>query len=117
VGEDKSGVWSQNLLQAIGYARSMGCRVMSLVGDTGGEIKKQSDACIHINSKSTPVIESAHLAMTHLLVELLKECHPIKVCSCRMMRNPNQDFCKCGEADFEYTIGIAGNIEDWKKLL
>lgn len=118
VGSDKATPWSQNLLQAIDYAKAISGRVMGIVGDTGGIVKDKSDAYIWVKNNLTSVIESTHNSITHLLVELLKQCHPVKICrNCLRIRNSNITYCICNEVEFEYAIGFVGNIEDWKKLI
>jgi D-sedoheptulose 7-phosphate isomerase len=114
-GKDKAGRWSQNLLRAVDYARSQGGKVISLAGHDGGEIKKISDVCINIKSESTPIIEGFQSLFAHLVVKLLSECKPTRICECGKIRNCSEVYCDCGKTGYRYNIGIVGNIEDWRK--
>jgi D-sedoheptulose 7-phosphate isomerase len=73
LGSDKAGLWSQNLLKAVKYAKDTGGRVVGLSGFDGGVLKTASDACIVVPAKSTPHVEGMHLVLTHLMCEQLKE--------------------------------------------
>lgn len=72
-GKDKAGLWSQNLLKAMKYAKELGGRTIGLSGFDGGPMKEIADACIVVPSDSTPHVESFHLALEHLICSCLKE--------------------------------------------
>jgi D-sedoheptulose 7-phosphate isomerase len=72
-GKDKAGKWSQNLLQAMMYAREHGGKCIGLSGFDGGPMKEIADACIVVPANSTPLVESFHLVLEHLIVFQLKE--------------------------------------------
>ena len=38
-----------------------------LVGKSGGELKKLSDICIHVNENETSVIQEAHMSILHCI--------------------------------------------------
>jgi D-sedoheptulose 7-phosphate isomerase len=118
IGEAKAGKWSQNLIKAIDYARKAGGVVLGFVGGNGGAIRRMADVSIKVESNETPIIESYHSIFAHLIVEMLHQCRPVKFCSrCNAIRNSEVPECKCGEVEFNYAIGVVGNIEDWKKIL
>jgi D-sedoheptulose 7-phosphate isomerase len=73
VGADKAGLWSQNLIKAMKYAKDMGGKTIGLAGFDGGLMKKIADACIVTPVNSTPHTESLHLAMEHLICQCLKQ--------------------------------------------
>jgi D-sedoheptulose 7-phosphate isomerase len=73
VGSDKAGLWSQNLIKAMKYAKDTGGRTIGLAGFDGGLMKKMADACIVTPVNSTPHAESLHLAMEHLICQCLKQ--------------------------------------------
>jgi len=72
-GKDKAGMWSQNLLKAIKYAQESGGKAVGFSGFDGGPMKEVCDACITVPADSTPLVESFHLVLEHLIVFRLKE--------------------------------------------
>lgn len=73
VGQDKAGLWSQNLLKALKYAQDNGGKAIGFSGFDGGALKEMADACITVPADSTPQVESFHLALEHLICNRLKE--------------------------------------------
>jgi D-sedoheptulose 7-phosphate isomerase len=71
-GKDKAGLWSQNLLKAMNYAKEMTGRTIGLSGFDGGPMKEIADACIVVPANSTPHVESFHLTLEHLICSCLK---------------------------------------------
>jgi D-sedoheptulose 7-phosphate isomerase len=71
-GEDKAGVWSQNLVMAVKRARCRYGKIIGLLGYDGGLIKQLADVSIIVGN-STPQTESWHLHIEHLICLLLKE--------------------------------------------
>jgi len=72
-GEDKAGLWSQNLVRAVEYAKSMDNLTISLTGFDGGLLKEITDININIDADSTPIVESMHSVVGHLLAFELNE--------------------------------------------
>ena len=72
-GRDKAGLWSQNLLKAMMYVKENGGKTIGLSGFDGGPMKEIADACIVVPVHSTPLVESFHLVLEHLIVFRLKE--------------------------------------------
>lgn len=60
---------SQNLINAAKYVKKNGGKVMSVVGFDGGEIKKISDLCLHIqtNKGEYGPVEDLQLSFNHIL--------------------------------------------------
>ncbi|HXW94998.1 MAG TPA: SIS domain-containing protein [Nitrososphaerales archaeon] len=71
-GSDKAGLWSQNLLKAVKYAKDNGGKVVGLSGFDGGVLKTAADACVVVPAESTPHVEGMHLVLTHLMSEQLR---------------------------------------------
>ena len=67
------GLWSQNLLKAMRYAREKGGKTIGLSGFDGGPMKEIADACIVVPINSTPQVESFHLALEHLICGCLRQ--------------------------------------------
>ncbi len=72
-GKDKAGLWSQNLLQAMKYAKEIGGKTIALSGFDGGPMKEIADACIVVPASSTPQVESWHLALEHLICSCVRQ--------------------------------------------
>ncbi len=72
-GKDKAGLWSQNLLKAMKYAAEMGGKTIGFSGFDGGPMKEIADACIVVPARSTPHVESLHLALEHLVCQALSQ--------------------------------------------
>jgi len=72
-GQDKAGLWSQNLLAAIQYARDNHARTIGMAGFDGGAFKTMTDVCIVVPANSTPYVESWHATLEHLICSSLKE--------------------------------------------
>lgn len=72
-GKDKAGLWSQNILRAMKYAKDKGGKTIGLSGFDGGPMKEIADACVVVPINSTPHVESFHLLLEHLICSCLKE--------------------------------------------
>lgn len=73
VGEDKVGLWSQNLLRAVQYAQAEFGKVLGFSGFDGGDLKEMSDVCVTVPANSTPIVESLHCLLEHVICACLKE--------------------------------------------
>jgi D-sedoheptulose 7-phosphate isomerase len=72
-GEDKAGIWSQNLLAAVQYAKEKSARTIGMAGFDGGALKQLADVCITVPAESTPYVESWHAALEHLICNCLRQ--------------------------------------------
>jgi phosphoheptose isomerase len=72
-GEDKDGLWSQNIIQAIRYSKEHRGKSVGFSGFDGGVMKNICDVCIIVPVNSTPIVESLHLVLAHLITSKLKE--------------------------------------------
>jgi D-sedoheptulose 7-phosphate isomerase len=63
---------SKNIIEAISMAKTKGMPIISLTGETGGEMGKISDITIKIKSKNTPIIQNAHITVSHIICELVE---------------------------------------------
>lgn len=72
-GKDKAGAWSQNLLKAMQFAKDNGGKAIGFAGFDGGVMKEMAYTCIVVPAESTPLVESFHVVLCHLIVFRLKE--------------------------------------------
>jgi D-sedoheptulose 7-phosphate isomerase len=63
---------SENVVRAAAGARERGAWVLALTGQTGGRLAKLSDVCLRVPSGTTERIQEAHIAIIHLLCEIVE---------------------------------------------
>ncbi len=75
-GSDLGGRWSENLLRGIQYIKDRGGWTIGFSGFDGGPLADLADVCITVPvpepSLGTPLVESLHVAIHHLIVFYLK---------------------------------------------
>ena len=72
-GEDKAGLWSQNLLKAMDYVKKKGGKTIGFSGFDCGAMKKLADVCIVVPFNATPHVEAFHVVLQHLIAFRIKE--------------------------------------------
>lgn len=72
-GSAKAGIWSQNLLKALQYAKDHGGTAIGFSGFDGGVMKDLADICIVVPFNSTPQVESFHLVLEHLITFCIRK--------------------------------------------
>jgi D-sedoheptulose 7-phosphate isomerase len=64
---------SPNVLEAMGYARSVGAVTVGFIGFGGGKLKELTDKAIVLSCQDYGQVEDAHLVLDHILTGLVKE--------------------------------------------
>lgn len=64
---------SKNVLNAIEYAKSIGCVTIGLAGFGGGELANMADECITVNSNRYGPVEDIHLMLEHMISNCIAE--------------------------------------------
>lgn len=59
---------SENVIRAVEYAKSQGCRVIGLTGYNGGRLKQLSDVSLHVPLSSMQITEDIHMVLDHLMM-------------------------------------------------
>lgn len=72
VGISTSGN-SKNVLEAQKVAKQKGMQIISLTGESGGEMKKSADCLINVPSKITPRIQESHILIGHIICQIVEE--------------------------------------------
>jgi D-sedoheptulose 7-phosphate isomerase len=72
-GQDKAGLWSQNLLKAMDYVKKNGGKTIGFSGFDGGAMKEFADVCVVVPFSATPHVEAFHLVLEHFIAFRLKE--------------------------------------------
>lgn len=63
---------SENILRAALAARTVGVTVIGLTGAGGGKLAATSDIVISVPDQDTPLIQEVHLAVVHVLCDLIE---------------------------------------------
>lgn len=63
---------STNVINAIEVARSLGLKIITLLGGNGGKLKEAGDSSIIIPSSDTQRIQEGHIAAGHLICDLVE---------------------------------------------
>ena len=58
---------SLNLVYAAQKAKEKNLKIISLVGKSGGELRKISDICIHVKENETSIIQESHMSILHCI--------------------------------------------------
>ena len=64
---------SRNVVIALELAKSKGARTVGFTGNAAGEFPRLCDICIRVPSDNTPRIQESHLAVVHIICELLEK--------------------------------------------
>lgn len=70
-GQGNAGPWSQNIVQAMKFAKEKGAKLLGLCGFDGGLMKTICDVCIIVPNSDPvigiPLIEGYHVIIHHLI--------------------------------------------------
>ena len=61
---------SKNVINAVEYAKSQGCKVIGITGYTGGKLKELCDISLHAPVMSMQVTEDIHMIFDHLMMSM-----------------------------------------------
>ncbi len=64
---------SSNVFQAICRAKEIGCETIGLLGRDGGSLAGVVDRCLTIPVAETPRIQEAHIAILHILCDVIEK--------------------------------------------
>ena len=64
---------SKNVIAAVMAARSRGCKVVGMTGESGKKLASLSDACILVPSSRTARIQEVHITVAHIWCEMVDE--------------------------------------------
>lgn len=69
---DGDQAWSANLYSLAKMTLEKGGKVLSLIGNKGGELKKMSTLAICLESKDPYIVEGVHSVIAHMICKELK---------------------------------------------
>ncbi|WP_195282616.1 SIS domain-containing protein [Harryflintia acetispora] len=61
---------SKNVLNAVEYAKEIGCRVIGITGYDGGKLRVMSDFSLHAPVNSMQITEDIHMIYDHLIMSI-----------------------------------------------
>jgi D-sedoheptulose 7-phosphate isomerase len=64
---------SKNVVVALELAKSKGAQTVGFTGNAAGEFPHLCDICIRVPSDNTPRIQESHLAVVHIICELMEK--------------------------------------------
>ena len=67
---------SPNVVRAIDYANSAGCRTIALTGRDGGRLGRLAQLNIHVSAPHMGRIEDAHMIICHMMAYYFMETEP-----------------------------------------
>lgn len=62
-----------NIIRGILKAKEIGAKTVGFTGASGGELKDKVDILLNIPSSNTPHIQEAHIAVGHIMCELVEQ--------------------------------------------
>jgi len=66
---------SRNVINAVTYAKEMGCKIIGLTGYNGGKLKPLADISLHAPIDDMQVAEDIHMVFDHLMMSVFIRSH------------------------------------------
>lgn len=66
---------SENVVQALIWAKANGVRTIAFSGFTGGRSRDLADISLHVDAHNYGLVEDAHQALMHILAQFLRQSH------------------------------------------
>jgi D-sedoheptulose 7-phosphate isomerase len=66
---------SKNVVLAVQSAKAMGVKTVGITGSKGGKLAELCDTCIKVPSDHTPRIQEMHIAVGHMICEIIDEVY------------------------------------------
>lgn len=64
---------STNVIKAIEWANENGGKTFSLLGYSGGKLKKLSQKCVHVDIPNMQIVEDIHVVLNHMIMYIVRE--------------------------------------------
>lgn len=69
---------SENIIQAVKKAKSLGMTTIGMLGKGGGKLKNMCDVSIIVPSQNTPRIQEIHTLLVHIISEEVEKTFEVK---------------------------------------
>lgn len=100
---------STNVIKAVEYAKTKGCKIIGMTGYSGGKLKTLADVSLHVPLDNMQITEDIHLFFNHLMMYILGGGNPFQ--SLRNQRYEQNIDYWCG---WLYRFAISSQImEKW----
>lgn len=64
---------SKNVVNAVEYAKEIGCKVVAMTGYDGGKVNQLADYHMHVPVNDMQITEDIHLSFDHMLYRVLRD--------------------------------------------
>lgn len=64
---------SMNIIKAVQYAKTVGCKVVGMTGYSGGKLKELADYHMHVPIDDMQIAEDLHLSFNHMMYQVLAD--------------------------------------------
>lgn len=64
---------SMNIIKAVQYAKTVGCKVVGMTGYSGGKLKELADYHMHVPIDDMQIAEDLHLSFNHMMYRVLAD--------------------------------------------
>lgn len=58
---------SENIIRAVTYAKTMGCKIVGITGYDGGKLKELADYRMHVAVNDMQIAEDVHMSFDHMM--------------------------------------------------
>ena len=65
---------SVNVVNAMEYAKNIGCETIAFVGYDGGKMKQIADYCVHVDINNMQIAEDVHMILDHVMMYVFCHC-------------------------------------------
>ena len=69
---------SKNVINAVEYAKEVGCKVLGITGYDGGRLRQMADYKMHVNVDDMQLTEDIHMAFDHMMYRVLNDTLPLQ---------------------------------------
>ncbi len=69
---------SSNVIEAVRVSKARGAKIISLTGNNGGKLKRESDICLIVPSKDTANIQEVHRIILHIIAKEIEKPYKSK---------------------------------------
>lgn len=64
---------SKNIIKAVEYAKSIGCKVVGITGYSGGKLYQMADYHMHVPIEDMQITEDIHMSFDHMIYRVLTD--------------------------------------------
>lgn len=64
---------SKNVIKAVEYAKSIGCKVVGMTGYSGGKLNELADYRMHVPVEDMQIAEDLHMSFDHMMYRVLTD--------------------------------------------